>query len=490
MLSQDVLERAYPLVEQLDARRVYLAPVPGTPLASLVEATRMAGVNHYSLPNQTGAVADPQVQLGDIAFMANCINPATNESDHDVAMNRVVENGIAGLTNQVRAIRTVVKPAVVEMAEKTMLALQGLPGSEILGLEVRTYTPPEAFSNKNLLKEVLLTQAMPFDNPTLGLKLPVMAVSDIIKLAETGVTTIDGDVQDWLARKGNDFVAKVWETLFTENELGLTTNRVLMLRDYIDDPYEGAEWSLLTFLLARKLWDNPPEGTAMELRAYNEKVQAFRDQSASNVARAMDQLAQHADSGRMVLELQRKWVVVLEPVYKKWLEENNGTNEVLLGMIVLQKPLFTVEDIVAASAELQDTWTRQESLARTEEAARRKANCKGIMRSIFVDQLYSSTEENETSEEIRQRIVALFDNELSLVNEEDCEVDRLFLTSTRLLCRSRFVRSDAENFLNWFNKIMKDNPGTSEMEAATQCAIKYVARWMAEQVEVKVLPPL
>ena len=60
-----------------------------------------------------------------------------------------------------------------------------------------------------------------------------------------------------------------------------------------------------------------------------------------------------------------------------------------------------------------------------------------------------------------------------------------FSLALRLLCRSRFVATDAENYLTWYNQLSVDNPNVAPEEISAMCTLKYIARWFADtQIEV------
>ena len=56
---------------------------------------------------------------------------------------------------------------------------------------------------------------------------------------------------------------------------------------------------------------------------------------------------------------------------------------------------------------------------------------------------------------------------------------------TKLVCRSRFYKTDAEIFLSKLNKIMNDNPELPPFEASTIATIEYIVEWSLTQIELK-----
>lgn len=475
MLTQDTLERSQLFVELLDAKKQFIRPIAGTPLAAIVDACRVD--NNFMPINEAGQYTP---SLGDIAFMANATDEQLGMSRHDYAMDQVCAMAIQGVTAQVKTIRTVVGPAVKELAVKTLEHLKGFSASSLLGMEVVTVRAPLPFLNASLEKEARMTEGVPYDNPTLGMFLPNMAVSDIIKLMETGIGSLDADIREWAAGKGDSFFLKIWETLFMENNLGMQTNKVMTLRDFIDNREDGEEWSLAVFLLARRLWDSPPEGTNMELRGYEDKMLAFRHQAASNVVRAMEIYQGRLKGQTMVIERTKTCVKVLDILYRDWIDAG-GSNEVLFGMLVTGEVLTRADEINAKSQDLLRAWQRHEMVVNMNEQAARQVKTKEIMRKIFLDQLYDPEHDADVSEDRRQAVVKLFDEEMARIGEAEFrEMKDPYSLALRLLCRSRFVDTDAENYLTWYNQLATDNPNVDANEISAMCTLRYITKWFVD----------
>ncbi len=475
MLTQDNLERASQFVELLDAKKQFIRPIAGTPLAAIVDACRVD--NSFMPINDAGSYIP---SLGDIAYMANATDEQLGMSRHDHAMDQVCTMAIAGVTAQVKTIRTVVGPAVKELAVKTMEHLKNFSASSLLGMEVIPVRTPLPFLNSTLEKEARMTEGVPYDNPELGMKLPLIPVADLIKLMETGIGSLDADIREWAAGKGDTFFVELWEALFMENELGLQTNKVLTLRDFIDNRENGEEVSLAVFLLARRLWDAPPEGTNMDLRRYEEKMLAYRHQAASNVVRAIATNQGRLKGMTMVLERTKTTVKVVDVLYRDWVDAG-GSNEVLFGMLVTGEVLTRPDELTAKSADLLRAWQRHEMVVNMNERTARQTKIKEAMRSIFLDQLYDPDNAADATEDRRQAIVKLFDDEMARISESEVgEMKDPYSLALRLLCRSRFVDSDAENYLTWYNQLATDNPGVDANEISAMCTLRYIVKWFID----------
>lgn len=477
MLSRDTLERAYPFTEQLDAKGITLRPQGGTPLSALVDATRTTA--SYAVPVDGGF----EISLSDIEYMANCPNPATDISDHDANIDATTLISAPAVIRQLNVIRTVVGPAVKQLAEKTIHILESQKTSELLGYEVIVHVPSAPLFNDTLLKQAQKFDQVPYDNPKLDMKMPTMAVSDILKNLETGTGSIDGDVRDWAAIKGDSFFINVWETIFQQTG-NPETNQVVNLRDLIDINDFG-DRAMAVFLITSRMWDTPPEGTEMTLEQYESTMCSFRDQAANSLVRFMNSARSNAKAGMVVIATEGTCITVFEPAYKEWLAAG-GSNEVLFGNLVADRRHYLKEDLLNAQAELLAAWNRFDIMTTMTESAKRYSRTKELLRSVFVEQLYSSTDETEINEDVRLRIVDLFDKELAAATEKDLDVKNIYALAICLQCRSRFIKTDAEQFLNWFDELKQEHPMVDDREIGTICTIRYVAKWLAEMIDVVV----
>ena len=69
--------------------------------------------------------------------------------------------------------------------------------------------------------------------------------------------------------------------------------------------------------------------------------------------------------------------------------------------------------------------------------------------------------------------------------EEEPSINDLPKVVTRLVCRSRFYKTNAETFLTMLNNIINDNPELPIFEASTVATINYISEWILTQVELR-----
>lgn len=477
MLSREALNAALPLTEALDSANLFVTAAEGTPLAALVAATRSD--DNYVLENGRG---DFTPDIESIEFIANTKDPVLGFSKHDQTLDEIAAELIKAVQGHIALAKTAVAPAVQELVEKTAETLAAMQPSSLLGMEVVVWNPPAPFTNASFESSVRRFEEQPFFEPALALNLPDQSLEQLRELIQTGTAGLDADVRDWLATKGNDFLMQVWEELFQQKQAELNDTRVRRFNEYFISKETGGDYALAVYLLARKLVEDPLPGTEMPLARYEELIVEFRNQAGLHLCRQLDDLDAMQRNKMLVRQIKGTVTVVNGPVYREWIEAG-GQNEVLFGNVVDATPVFTLEQIAAKAAGLLAIWNKHCALTTAVEKNRRFLRTKQILEKHFREQLFAATEDDPAVTGNREMVLKLFRDQLEQVGE--AELDDLYHLCLRLVCRSRFVQTDAERILSGIERAQKDNPELDVREAAAISVIDYIAYWVAAQLKVQ-----
>lgn len=478
MLSHEALNSAQPLTQVFDDRGMFLVPVAGSPLEALVNATRSSEL--FTSRSDAGEV---NISVADIEFMANAKDPVLDCSPHDRVMDELTETCVKAVQGHMQFARTVVAPAVSELVEKTAASLNELTPSSLLGMSVVTWAPPAPMTLPAMETMARRFEDVAFDVPKLALRLPNMTAKDIVALMSTGTGSVDAAIAEWAAGLGESYFIELWENVFQMKpaELGGSPRN---FRDWTEDRDCGLDHALAIFLLSRRLFDQgPPEGTEMPLPAYEASVVEFRNQAAARLARGFDELALIRSGKMLVRKIEGSTTTVNESVYREWLEQG-GDNDALFGN-VLDAPSVTTVDLINEKAEkLRARWRQHAALTATVESVRNFNRTREILQRHFNDMMREITEGEEATEGNREMVIKLFGEQLSLVREDDLK--DLWGLCLRLVCRSRFYRTEAERILSGIERIKKDNPTIDVREAAAVSMIEYIGYWVSTQFRVQV----
>lgn len=479
MLSIQGLESVLPLAELMDRNNLMVVPVQGTPLDALVKATR--STPQFAVPVATGQPGF-DVATQDIAYMANTPSSATGLCEHDMVQEELVEMAAKAVRGHLLVLRTAVMPAIVALHDAVAKAMGDMPASRMLGMEVKVYDLPAPMKAAAIESLISKWEGVPFASPPLRLKCPDVTMEKLRELMKTGSAAFDAEVDKWIAIKGDTFFLQAWEDIFqTKNDHFEKFSKAMECRE------EGLDRALFTFLVARKIYDDPIEGTTMSLPRFKELACDFRDQAAGYLRRGLDEWEKVKQQKRMIRSVEGdKIITVNENVYRPWIVEKGGDNDILLGNLATRAGFTTEEQLTQNAENLKGAWMRV--LARTGSAERteRFTTLKQILLSEFrksVNDLKGDVDGPDASAAEREEVLKRFEKLVRALTPTDCT--DLYKLCIELICRARFYKlPEAETFFKQMMQIEKDEPGISAREASTIATIDYIATWVAEQMKV------
>lgn len=474
MLTREAIEAAFPLAESLDARKLFLAPLPNTPLEALVNATRSDA--NAAQPVEGGGV---NIDVDSILYLADC-KDALGDCEHNAVMDNVIEVAAAAVTEHIAFAKTIAGPAVAALAEKVQASLAEMTPSSLLGMEVVVATEPTPLKNGTIMGDVARYSEVSEFTPTLSMKLPSLDYAQIAALLNTGAASTDEDIATWLAAKGEGFLTSLWAGVFTQTQYGLH-QEAISFWNFLNDPKDGLDNALAIFLIARRLIDEPIEGIEMQYAAFETLAAEFRNQSAAFLSSYLDRRAMAEKSGILVNKRQGRTTVVNENVYRRWLEAG-GENEILFGNLLVGNPSVQADDLLERAEELKRVWNSHAAITATVEANRKFANTKMLFERHFMAQIAEASKTDDTLAGASQGVIECFNEELECLNEGD--LADLYNASLKLVCRSRFCHTDAEMILGGIERVKRENPKVDVREAAAISVIEYVAHWVSTQFKV------
>lgn len=480
MLTKEAINSAIPLTEVLDNAGLFLTPVDNTPLNELVKATRSSDSFAVPQPNCPGTPSY-EIDTETILFMANKKDDVLGVCAHDNVMDEIVEVASKAVQGHILFAKTVVAPAVQALVDSLQTSLRALTPSSLSGAEVIVWNPPAPLQNNGMDRLLDRFHEVVLDEPALNLNGPDRTASEIIELMLTGSSSLDEDIKAWVAAKGDTFVLKVWEDVFQKKQADSIDARSRSFADIVNVRDDSIDNTLAVFLLARKLLEEPIDGFQMPLPAYEESVANIRNQAALRLTYAIADLERLKKNQVLVRSQGINSVTVNGPVYSQWIEQG-GENEVLFGNMLDQPSSIGVEEINAKKEALLAGWNRYTAMLTTIEANKRFIRVKQLLEKHFYEQLKDIPEDEVATIGNREMILKAFLDQLETVRED--ELNDIWGLVLRLLCRSRFQRTDAEEILSGIERVKRENPHIDVREAAAMSMIEYIASWMASQFKV------
>lgn len=482
MLSNEALNSALPLTSVLDAAGFKLTPIPGTPLERLVQATRSD--DNFNIATDVAGVTEYQPSLSDIEYIANCKDDVLQVSPHDTVMDDVTEIGIAAVREHMVFARTVVAPAVQNLVENVAETLNAITPSSLLGMEVVVWEPAAPLQNNALENMVRRFENTPFDSPSMAMRCPSITVAEMIELMKTGSNSMDKDIEAWAASKGESFFINIWENVFQIKQAELNERVPVTFRDFTENRESGPDNALAIFLLSRRLLDDPLPETTMDMKMYSNMMADYRNQAGARVCRALDELENIGKSQLLVRSVNGPVTTVYSFVYRKWIEAG-GSNEILFGNLLESPFSSTVEMLNAKAESLKAKWARHAALTATVEANRKFVRTKEALLDHFIKQMREVDEGGIEAGSLGNREIVIRKFRELLDDVTDDELKDLWTVSLKLVCRSRFARTDAERILAGIEQVKRDHPELDVREAAAMSVLKYVAYWLTAQYKVE-----
>lgn len=479
MLTVDSLNVAIPLTSILDSNNLQMVAIPNSPLDLLVSATRSDSSFYKSINGN-----EVEIDTSGIVYIANAKDPVLNVSKHDVVMDDLVETISTAVKGHILFAKTVVAPAIEELATATITSLSERTPSSLLGMEVIVWTPPAPLLVPSFEDVVRKFEETPYDNPALKVKLPNVTFNELLDLMLSGSSNLDSAIKEWVAVKGETFFNGIWENIFQINPSEEINSAQKTFHDYVFDPVNGTDTALAIFLLSRKLADKVLPETEMNINAYNASMIEFRNQSGAKLSLAFDELNKIDKIQQLVKSTTKNTTVVNESVYRKWIEAG-GENEVLFGNLLELPSAITVPEINDRADKLKASWNRHAALIATVERNRLFARTKEILSYQFQKQMREVPDGEEATIGNRETVVKMFNEQLDRVRED--ELNDIWTVCLKLVCRSRFCRTEAERILLGIERIKKENPTINIREAAAVSVIEYISYWLSTQMQVRAI---
>ena len=473
MLNVLAIESALPLTERFDAKGIAIRPVAGTPLETLV---RHSAVSDYDISPDTGQYATSK----EIADLVARPCPVRGYNEHELDRKELRKKVGDAVRNHLKFARTVVAPDVVSFVEAIEPMIQELSRNPLHEVEVVVSDAYPFLDEPALIDSIERSKDIPVANVPMNFRHDTRTDEEVLELMKTGSASLDQAVATFVARLEPGALKHIWDTMFTALPTEDGDDHMSFL-ELINQTDKGVTRSLVVFLIARKLWNNPTEDSNMTVKQYENLMVDYRDQAALSLLRARYRQQLAIDSGLLVESISPNKVIVNSAVYKDWIK-NGGVNEVLLGLTLSNNPAMRVSTINENAQEYVSAWERHCLLSQSTIRNRRFDRIKNLIEIEF-DHYLANLSEEEVGLQDRPLISSRFDEALDQTRMD--ETEDIYGLVLRLLCAARYQQTDAEFILKTIDRIKRQNPSIDVREAATVATIEYTARWVGSQLKLE-----
>lgn len=475
MISKNTAKIAISIAQEFDKRNLVLTAVPGTPLAALVNSCNMCEAVQVNAPNEY------EPNAGSIEGMSSAFDGAVSRHDEELCdMSSDISKAVA---NHLNFAKNVVRPVIQELVTEVEADIAALPLNIQYNLEVVVIDPPEPMISTAFEEMVEEFSEVAYSPITGYMGLPAKSAPEVIELLTTGYKETDEAIAVWTAKKGDSFFQLVWDSVFTAAP---TQER---FESMIQNNDTGIDAAITVFLLCKRLYDNPPESTAMALPKYNEQLAELRNQAALRIHHGYEEHVRNSKLGLLIRKVTTAALFVNGNVYRKWMEEG-GNNAALFGSILSDRPAKFASDLNEKKSEFLQIWEQHNSLLTVTERNKRFVNYKNILRSrtekVIGDNLTACFGEvakgQEVSTSLPEYIQCMAELEKHIDRVIEADFKNLWALCTKLICHCAFYYTDAGKILSGIEKACQDNPGIEIREAALLSLVEYVTDYVCDQM--------
>ena len=477
MLRESAIREAIQLATSAEAKGLRIAPIGKTPLAVLVDKS-MVGSQEAIIGHEAKGVYEPDV--GFIQARSGSFGAALRGDidGHSRELDNFRTDVAKAVTSHMRYARSVAAPVILEAINTFVKSLEAYHIDPASHLEVVFYDLPSILYDASTLSSIKKFAGTPLGKVS-SIRMPDISEEDLM----AAVNTSD-DVATWLATVGAGLLTKVWQDVFQN-----AAEQAAELARNLQDINEQAA----AFLLAQAYLDNPPKGVGTSLANYNSALAMIRDQAASGLSYASDQMESYQKTGMVIRSYTDRQIVVVKPVFDAW--EYSTPQSLIIAACMLSNPPRYVKELTDQAPQLIRAWEAHVAAVNSTTEQNRFVVSKEVLETTLVQvvaankeriygplvtgdiktiSLESIPEHLEFHRRFKAILPQLSGNDFKDINE----------LMTCVVGRCVFYFSSAYEILSGINQAMKENPRLSPAEAATLARVKYVADYVFDQVVV------
>lgn len=482
MIQQTNAEQASSLATHYADKGLSVIAKPRTVLSEMVRLTNVTGVPYYNQPVEEHSTEGDAY----IAAKLNTVSAGTMAlpSDHDLFVDKTADQIAKAVLAHISFAKNTVKPVVLDVGAAIDKAMQSVvvenPATTITVCELNT---PALVDDMGLSQELARYNKASIIVPDSGCAHGDKTYEEILPLLMTGEQDTDEAIGEWYGSLEPTWVAAEWGRAFAygTSQPTAATN---------DDVFTRLNSGIFLYLLGRRLMEDTTHLTEkIMLGVYKEKMAQIRDWGGALAMNSLDRVKAYDRTNVVVLKVDtyKKVCHVHAPNYRKWLA-NGGKPEVLLGMVVSGEFISQGSDLLEAGPKLLNVWNSYVSYSSTNSALQRFEAFK-TSAALAVRDSYSTTTEQEKQAwkdipNFEEKAAKLLEGEI--VNLTSVDMQDPYSVAVKLVCRTRFFYTEAEQILTGIEAVMKENPNIEPREAAAVSVLLYVADYIADQMVLSV----
>lgn len=472
------------VVADLQLNNIELAPLPGTPLYSLLaEIASLLAVD----------LADIEEPLSPEAALTMVANTINNCPELGALVQDLVALTARAVKTNIQVAQQQTLPIIREIVDAVEQAYK--ERVEGIGLNVEVVTTKDVAIWTSGKLETFLTEEN--DVNSVSSETPscfVTSPEDIVALLKTGATSFDSEIDQWLQgiADSTNMLALVWARVFAAGDVRNIEKVVVQDMDYNSQ--------LATFLIARSLL--AMDRTTMTDMADNitlanllTSLTQVRDYAAFTIRAVFQRRDKAKARGEIILaaptaqeikgskpgSLDNSFQILVDgDLYEAFLA-NGGSADAVIGGVIqegrirMDKLMANINLYTKVAARTADM------IAETAETQRlsvaRDALRKGIYNALetFCEEGNVSQYRNRSTE-----IAPVVEDLLRKLNSKD--IKDLYQVATDVVCATLFPSTDVKIIIENINRQGQADEGAAVRELATKAAADYIAAFLVSNL--------
>jgi len=472
MFNQKAIEVAFTNAVHFDNNNCIIKAVEGSPLNLLAK---------QKIVNIPFGIKDDQELLGH-CIGQGCYGLVSPDIDK-VDAQSIYEHVADSVRNHLKFARTVVSPEVVEFVESIKPFIDEISKDPILDMEIVASNAASILFEPEMISLLERHKDAAYEEPTLVFSHNTRTDEEVLELMKTGSVTLDNAVAEYVSKLQPGILQHIWETVFTniaqpDGDQFKSFQKLMNEKDY------AISRSLVTFLVSRKLLKDTPEDANMPLSKYERTLDQYKEQSAISLLKQKYLKELAIKGGNLVSSIVKDHrvgtkIYVDSDVYRAWLSDG-GDNDVLLGMACSGTNTFGVDKIKEKSDFFKKVWNNHVALSQTVIKNKKFVKVKEILK-MEITRLVNNDEALTNTEKQFQ-----CDKAVEVINNLIMkDLDDIYSLCLKVICQSRYYKTDSQWILEKVDEIKKANPSLDMMQVATLVSIEYVSKWVASMLRVE-----
>lgn len=461
----------------LDTAGVALAPLAATPLAALAAGTNAALSCVRPITNQQDNYL---LQLSDLSI-------SSNNEQHDGTMTAIVTALAPAIKEHIRIAQTVVNPVVVALTDRVEEVAKYFVSHRVADLQVKRVSLAAPLTMSNLVN--VINSFTPTETINMGaLRIfPAMTDAQLLELMQVGNAEVDEVLAKWFyAQNGNNsFFQRVWQSFFLSTKEAYIRSINFTMDNTSWNTPEGTGIALALFMWCNRLHNSPMENMdatqGYTMASYNNYLMDMRAQASRRLTDIIDVQKSRESSGALVhsVDAAAKTIYVNESVYLKWLDKDEGSNELLYGLLISGDKLSMVQDLNERKAHYLKVFYDYSVLAKEAELADWGNN----MRKAIIDCVSEQICQAEMSNNAKTIAYAKSRDMVYALPEGRMRHD-LYTVCLELVHALLFPGTASIVILRGINIAKEKDPNLNIREAATLSIMRYITMYVSSLLKV------